>query len=73
MQGKPQEDPADQRPTLAKALYDAGRAYCFRVLSQTGGDVRKAAKIAGVHRVTMYRTLAKYGIQIVVRKSIRTE
>jgi transcriptional regulator of acetoin/glycerol metabolism len=57
--------------TLKEALRDAGRAYLYRVLSEAGGNMAKAAKIAGVHRVTFYRTCEKYGLKVENRKYVR--
>ncbi len=48
--------------TLKEAVDSAIRAYLYRVLSQTGGNGAKAAKIAGVGRPQFYRILRRYGI-----------
>jgi transcriptional regulator of acetoin/glycerol metabolism len=57
--------------TLREARYEAVRAYLYRLLSETGGNMRKAAKIAGVHRVTIYKEFKKHGIQVENRKYVR--
>jgi DNA-binding NtrC family response regulator len=53
------------------AMLSAGRAYLYRVLSESGGDVRRAAVIAGVNRTTMYKLLPKYGIAIERKASVK--
>lgn len=50
--------------TLKEAMAEAGRAYLLRTLEEANGNLARAAKIAGVHRVTMYALLPRYGIGI---------
>lgn len=49
------------------------RAYLFRVLSQTGGQMKKAAAIAGVHRQTFYKLLEKHGLKVEHRRYVHQE
>lgn len=51
----------------------AKRAILYRYLSQTGGNMAKAAKAAGVHRTTFYKLLERHGIAVETRKYIRTD
>lgn len=48
--------------TLKDHLAEAARVYLALLLSETNGDVTKAAKIAGVDRTQMYRLFRKYGL-----------
>lgn len=50
--------------TLAQALHQAGRRYLERVLAKAGGDRNKAAELAGVHRVTLWRALQKFDVKV---------
>ncbi len=57
--------------TYREAVRSAKRAYLYRILSETGGNMAKAAKAAGVHRTTFYKLLEKHGIAVEHRKYIR--
>lgn len=50
----------------------AKRAYLHRTLSESGGNMALAAKVAGVHRTTFYKLLQKHGISAEHRKHIRS-
>ena len=39
------------------------RHYVARLLEQTGGNVAEAARRAGVDRVTLFRTIRRYGLR----------
>lgn len=54
--------------TFREAMSSAARAYLFRVLSDTGGNMAKAAQRAGVHRQSMYNLLKKHGLKVQHRK-----
>jgi two-component system NtrC family response regulator len=45
-----------------QVLDEAERTYLIRLLAQTGGDVSRASKIAGVSRQRLYTMLRKHGI-----------
>lgn len=49
-------------------MNSAAKAYLFRVLSDTGGNMAKAAIRAGVHRQTIYKLLEKHGLKVQHRK-----
>lgn len=57
--------------TYREAVKSAKRAYLYRVLSETGGNMAKAAKLAGVHRVSFYKLLERHGIKVVHRAYIQ--
>lgn len=57
--------------TYREAVTSAKRAYLYRTLSETGGNMARAAKVAGVHRTTFYKLLRHHGIQVEHRKYIR--
>lgn len=57
--------------TYREAVASAKRAYLYRALSDSGGNMAKAAKAAGVHRTTFYKLLEKHGITVEHRKYIR--
>lgn len=57
--------------TYREAMASAKRAYLYRILSETGGNMARAAKVAGVHRTTFYKLLERHGIQVEHRKYIR--
>lgn len=48
--------------TLKEAVDSTVRGYLYRTLSDTGGDVPSAARIAGMSRQSFYRVLRRYGI-----------
>lgn len=48
--------------TLKEAIESAVRGYLYRVMSESGGNISKACKIAGVSRQTWYRYLHRAGI-----------
>ncbi len=45
-----------------KKLKDVEKDYIVRVLSQTGGNQSRAAKILGINRKTLYQKIKKYNI-----------
>jgi two-component system response regulator RegA len=45
-------------PTLAKAEWE----HINRILTECGGNIRKAAALLGVHRRTLQRKLAKFPV-----------
>lgn len=45
-------------------MEQCAREYLARVLSMTGGNVTRAAKIAGRNRTEMYRLLHRYGVEL---------
>jgi transcriptional regulator of acetoin/glycerol metabolism len=45
-----------------QVLDAAERTYLLRLLGQTGGDVSRASRIAGVSRQRLYTMLRKHGI-----------
>lgn len=55
------------------AMLSAGQAYLYRLLSETGGNMAEAARVAGVHRVTMYKLLEKHGIAVEHRSYVKRE
>jgi len=58
IQAVPPPGLADDRPTLA----ELERRYIQLILSETGGNKKKAAEILGIDRRTLYRTLERHGI-----------
>jgi DNA-binding NtrC family response regulator len=64
----PAPSPA-RRPTLRQMreawLGPLEAAYLRDLLGQTAGNVRRAAKLAGVDPVTLYRLLSKRGVSVV--------
>src|SRR5262249_25137440 len=59
-------DGLDQLPlrsAKAELLERFERHYITRLLKQTGGNVAEAARRAGVDRVTLFRTLRRYGLR----------
>lgn len=57
--------------TYRESVASAKRAYLYRTLSESGGNMARAAKVAGVHRTTFYKLLKKNGISVEHRKYIR--
>jgi DNA-binding NtrC family response regulator len=49
----------DDRPSLA----ELERRYIQLILTETGGNKKKAAEILGIDRRTLYRTLERHGIE----------
>jgi transcriptional regulator of acetoin/glycerol metabolism len=43
------------------ALFE--REYLTRLASRTGGNMSKAARLAGVDRTTLYRLMEKHGLR----------
>lgn len=50
--------------TWREAMKAAGRSYLMRLLEETRGDVTAAARIAGVHRATLYNLMARFGVTV---------
>lgn len=48
--------------TLDEALWEAQREYCRQVIEQTGGNITRAAEIAGRDRRGFYKLLDKLGM-----------
>lgn len=48
--------------TLKEAIESAARGYLYRTLSETRGNVTKAAEIAGYSRTMFYPVLRRYGV-----------
>jgi DNA-binding NtrC family response regulator len=48
---------------LHAALEQFERDYTTRLLEETGGNVAKAARRAGVNRATMFRIIGKHGLR----------
>ena len=46
----------------AGTLEEVERAHVVRVLALAGGNKKKAAKLLGLPRATLYRKLEKYGL-----------
>ena len=57
--------------TYKEAIRSAGRAYLYRILSESRGNVTDAAKIAGVNRVTMYALLERHGVAVETRRHVK--
>lgn len=57
--------------TYREAMLSAGSAYLYRVMSEAKGNIRAAAKLAGIHRATMYKLLEKHGIAVEHRRYVR--
>ena len=53
------------------AMLAAGQAYFYRLLSESNGDMAKAAQTAGLSRTTMYKILPKYGIVVEHRHHVK--
>jgi DNA-binding NtrC family response regulator len=66
--GRAQQRARAKRPTLAEireaCLAPIEQQYLTDLLSEHNGNVRDAAKTAGVNTVTMYRLLKKRGLEI---------
>jgi DNA-binding NtrC family response regulator len=52
----------DSRDTASETLADTETDQIRRVLSVTGGNKSRAAKILGIERKTLYRKLEKMGL-----------
>ena len=63
--GPPSVPPRDPQafPTLRDLKADAEKAYIAGLFAACGGDVRRAAGIAGVSRGHFYELLRKYGLE----------
>ena len=58
------EPPRDQAPlSYRDAKVQFERAFLIQLLERAGGNVQKAADLAGLHRTTLYEKLEKAGIQ----------
>ena len=51
------------RTAKSELLERFERHYVERLLEQTGGNVAEAARRAGVDRVTLFRTIRRYGLR----------
>ncbi|MHC4476604.1 MAG: sigma-54-dependent transcriptional regulator [Planctomycetota bacterium] len=53
-------------PTLAqeRTLEALERNHIQKVLEETGGNIARSAKTLGIHRMTLYNKLKKYGIRV---------
>jgi DNA-binding NtrC family response regulator len=51
------------RMAKAELLERFERQYVTQLLEQTGGNVAEAARRAGVDRVTLFRTIRRYGLK----------
>jgi DNA-binding NtrC family response regulator len=51
------------RSAKSELLERFERHYVERLLDQTGGNVAEAARRAGVDRVTLFRTIRRYGLR----------
>ena len=51
------------RTAKSELLERFERHYVARLLEQTGGNVAEAARRAGVDRVTLFRTIRRYGLR----------
>jgi DNA-binding protein Fis len=55
-------------PTLAEiretVLAPAERSYLEKLMAACEGNVRRAAKLAGINAVTMYRLLKRRGLEM---------
>jgi DNA-binding NtrC family response regulator len=51
------------RTAKSELLERFERHYVERLLDQTGGNVAEAARRAGVDRVTLFRTIRRYGLR----------
>ena len=49
-------------PALEQAIQEFTKQYLQHLYSQTKGNVREAAQIAGVYRQSMYRMLGRFNI-----------
>jgi DNA-binding NtrC family response regulator len=58
IQSVPPPGLVDDRPSLS----ELERRYIQLILSETGGNKKKAAEILGIDRRTLYRTLERHGI-----------
>ncbi|UCG58134.1 MAG: sigma-54-dependent Fis family transcriptional regulator [Phycisphaerales bacterium] len=50
--------------TEARTLEALERNHILSVLEETGGNIARTAKILGIHRMTLYNKLKKYGINV---------
>jgi len=49
-------------PSEGRTLEDLERYHIGKLLEETGGNIVRTAKILGIHRMTLYNKLKKYGI-----------
>ena len=56
-----------------EAMLSAGQAYFYRVLSESQGNMTRAAEIAGLNRTTMYKILQKYGVKVEHRPYVKQD
>lgn len=48
--------------TFRKHMHDAAVEYIAKVLTTAKGDVPLAARLAGLHRATLYKAMARHGM-----------
>jgi DNA-binding NtrC family response regulator len=58
--------------TYREAMDTANREYLTRVLAEARGKVEAAAILAGVHRATMYKLIARYGVIVTLPPQSKT-
>ena len=58
------EPPSREQPTLQEARADLERRMVREALERTGQGVQAAARQLGVSRMTLYRLLERYGIDV---------
>jgi two-component system response regulator HydG len=57
------ETPSPEAASYKEARKAFEQSYFKRLLSKTGGNIQKAAEIAGIHRTTLYDKLGKLSIE----------
>jgi transcriptional regulator of acetoin/glycerol metabolism len=53
---------ASTAPSEGRTLEALEKRHIARVLEETEGNIVRTAKILGIHRMTLYNKLKKYGI-----------
>ena len=51
-------------PADGKTLEALERNHIRKVLEDSGGNIARTARILGIHRMTLYNKLKKYGINV---------
>jgi DNA-binding NtrC family response regulator len=54
----------NSNPADEKTLEALERKHIRKVLEDTGGNIARTAKLLGIHRMTLYNKLKKYGISV---------
>jgi DNA-binding NtrC family response regulator len=57
--------------TYAEALKEFKANYWRELLTQTGGNVTETARIAGIYRQNIYRSMQRTGRENPVRRKMR--